>query len=178
MHSFHLRLSATGQHLKTVGEVTMTRLTNIEAKFETLELDGGGDAAARARITELENTIRRMHRLFNSSSSRRWARPHRQSTRTWSSSAASSVRLLEGSWRRHGLLEEAWANQMLPDILKHDQLIGYEVFRPYMLSSVLFARCPASLAARRFVALLRRLRLQAKVNDVTYDIRGSLQRRR
>lgn len=65
MHSFNSRLSATEQHLKTVEEATMTRLTNIEAELESLQVVGGGeDAAARARIAELENTIKRMDKLF------------------------------------------------------------------------------------------------------------------
>lgn len=41
---------------------------------------------------------------------------------------------------------------------------------------MLFARCPDSLAARRFVALRRRLKLQSKVNDIAHDIWGTLQK--
>lgn len=65
---------------------------------------------------------------------------------------------------------------MLPEIINHNQRIGHEIFCPYMLSSVLFARCPYYLAARSFVALARWLRLQATMNDVSCEVWGALQK--
>lgn len=74
------------------------------------------------------------------------------------------------------LLKEAWAGQLLPEVSKHIALKGFEVFCPYMLSLVLFARCPSAVAARNLVSVIRRLKLRAKVNEATYDVWGTLKK--
>lgn len=66
MRSFNMRLSNTEQHMAAVEAATAARLQNVE-KLERLELGKDmemKDTSARARITELEATIKHMDNLF------------------------------------------------------------------------------------------------------------------
>lgn len=47
-----------------VKEATTARLDNVDAKLETAELADGTDSAAWAKMAELEDTIRKMDKLF------------------------------------------------------------------------------------------------------------------
>lgn len=75
-----------------------------------------------------------------------------------------------------GQREEAWARQLLKEVEKNVDLRGYEVYCPYMLSSVLFARCPDASSVGSFVSLTRRLNLTATIKGVDYNIWASLQK--
>lgn len=176
LRQLNTRLGEAEVRIARVEDATIARLDNVEAKLESMELSEGADISARARITELEATIRKMDQLFK----------HIQSNATAASSSTSLAAprmddnlVILGGFKREtprGQLEEVWARQLLKEIEKNVDLRGYEAFCPYMLSSVLFARCPDSSSARSLVSLVRRLNLTAKIKGINYNIWATLQK--
>lgn len=173
------RIGEAEIRIAKVEEATTARLNSVEAKLEHLELGDGADREARTKIAELEETIKNMDKLFKQFQ----AQAHAARTSAGSSSStmnrADECLVIIGGFKKEtprGQLEEVWAKQMLKEIEKHIDLRTYEVFCPYMLSSVLFARCPDSASARAFVALIRRLNLVVRLKGVDYNIWGTLQK--